>query len=86
MQGQHNFFFLSLARIEIYTSVKETTACQLAKSEKRKKFGEYVCVRTRQFGDRTSLGEFRLFCTRPRQQTCRSSFSVNDSVTFLIRQ
>jgi len=46
------------------------------------KFGEYVCVRTRQSGDRTSWGEFRLFCTCPCQPTWRSSFSVNDSAKF----
>ena len=50
------------------------------------KFGENVCVRTRQSGDRTSWGEFWLFCTRPCQPAWRSSFSVNDSVKFLIQQ
>jgi hypothetical protein len=50
------------------------------------KFGEYICVRTRQSGDHTSWGEFWLFCTRPCQPTWWSSFSVNDSVNFFIRQ
>ena len=59
------------------TSVKKTTARQ---QRLEKNFGEYVCVRTRHSGDRTSWGEFRLFCTRPCQPTWRSSFSINDSV------
>jgi hypothetical protein len=51
---------------------------QLAKGKKGKKIGEYVCVRTRQSDDRTSWGEFGLFCTCPCQPTWWSSFSVND--------
>jgi len=61
--------------------VKEITARQLAKNEMRKN-----SARTRLSGDRTTWGEFRLFCTRPCQPTWRSSFSVNDSVKFLIWQ
>ena len=61
----------------IVITVKETTARQ---KQEEKKFGEYICVRTWQ------SGEFRLFCTRTCQPTWRSSFSVNDSVKFLIRQ
>jgi hypothetical protein len=47
---------------------------------------KFVCVWTRQYGDRTSWGKFRLFCTRPCQPTWQISFSVNESVKFLIRQ
>jgi hypothetical protein len=65
------------------SAVKETTARQ---KWEEKKFGEYVRVGSRQSGDQTSWGEFWLFCTRPCQPTWRSSFSVNDSVQFLIRQ
>ena len=64
-------------------AVKETTARQ---KREENKFGKYVCVRTRQSGDRTSWGEFWLFCTRPCQPAWRSGFSVNDSVKFLIQQ
>jgi hypothetical protein len=53
-------------QLKSHVAVKETTACQ---KREEKKFGKYVCVRTRQSGDRTSLVEFRLFCTRPCQPT-----------------
>jgi hypothetical protein len=52
-------------------TVKETTARQ---KRGEKNFGEYVCVRTQQSGDRTLWGEFWLFCTCPCQSTWRSSF------------
>jgi hypothetical protein len=60
-------------------SVKETTA--RLKSEENK-FGKYVCVRTRQSGDRTSWGEFWLFCTRPCQPTWPYRYPISWEVFF----
>jgi hypothetical protein len=71
----------------IFWNISETKRrSQTPQKREEKKFGEYVCVRTWQSGNRTSWGEFWLFCTCPCQPTWRSSFSVYDSVKFLIRQ
>jgi hypothetical protein len=42
----------------LHISVKETTACQLAKSEKNFFFGEYVCVRTQQSEHRKASSDY----------------------------
>ena len=42
---------MGLMKASLLKSVKETTAHQ---KREEKKFGEYVCVRTRQSDDRTS--------------------------------
>ena len=73
------FIFQFLYRTFTIT-VKEITCSPIRQKREKKKIGEYLCVRTRQYGDRTSWGEFRLFCTRHCQPIWRSSFSVNDSV------
>ena len=80
------FVYYSIFIQNVYHHSERNHRSRTRQKQEENKFGKYLCVRTWQFGDQTSWGEFWLFCTHHCRPTWRSSFSVNDSVKFLIRQ